>query len=290
MKRVLLCLAMLMLTILPSSEDEIAVNNLWTVTDGITLRLAQDSYPPNPSTMTLILENRSDSVMLYGQGWSFEKSEGGSWRKLETKANYGFTMVGYSLYDHDKKTFAIWIDFLNEPLDEGLYRVTGCSLRVAPDDQNLSYGMDYVEYPPYQLEFTVSESATPEADDMPETQLAKWQLPDIEAWQWYTPWDALSMYEDAGMQFWRFVQGENGLVAILYRNTRENEYLNAGDLLLLDIFDRKTGKRYEVFTEPTVESQKVLAYKDGFRVNCGSLLYCFINDDDMVVTVSLIDE
>ena len=121
-----------------AAGDAIAPNNLWTVTDGITLRLLQDAYLPNAQTMTLILENRSDSVMSYGQGWSFEKHEDGEWRTLETIENYGFTLEGYLLFDHDRKTFTIGTWFLNEPLSEGLYRVTGCSLRVAPDDQNLA--------------------------------------------------------------------------------------------------------------------------------------------------------
>jgi hypothetical protein len=63
-------------------------------------------------------------------------------------------------------------------------------------------------------------------------------------------------------------------------------------LFLLDIFDRKTGKRYEVFSEPTIkfpgfpEVDEVFPYQDGFKVEYDGLLnYCFINDDDRVTLI-----
>lgn len=122
-KKILLCslMPLLVLTAVACShsvEDEIIPNNLWTVTEGITLRLQQDSYPPNTSAMTLVLENRSDSVMMYGQGWSFEKYERGAWRTVEPRDNYGFTAEGYTLYGHDKNTFTIPTGFLKAPLSE----------------------------------------------------------------------------------------------------------------------------------------------------------------------------
>jgi len=265
-----------------SSDNLFELHNLWTVTDGITLRLLQDSYPPNTESMTLVLENRSDSVMAYGQGWSFEIFEDEEWQSLETVEEYAFTMEGYTLFDHDRKTFSIGTWLLKEPLSKGIYRVTGCSLRVAPDDQNLSYSMDYTEYPPYQLEFVVSETATPEPEKSAVEQFAKWQLPKIEDWQHYTPWDCVNMYNNAGMQVWQYVQGENGLLMVLYRNTHENEYYNTGELLLADVIDRKTGMRYVVFDGPTVQTDAVTPYKDGFKIDCGDVLFCFLDENGSI--------
>ena len=91
------------------------------------------------------------------------------------------------------------------------------------------------------------------------------------------------MYENVGMQLWQFVQGQNGLVAVLYRNSQENEYYNNGDLLLLDVFDRKTGIRYEVFSEPTVETEAVIPYHDGFKIDSGNFLYCYVDDSGSIV-------
>ena len=53
----------------------------------------------------------------------------------------------------------------------------------------------------------------------------------------------------------------------------------------MDIFDRKTGKRYIVFTEPTVGTNKVTPFENGFKIDCGDILYCFIDDSDEVKTV-----
>jgi len=270
---------------------DILPNNLWAVTDGITMRLSQDEYLPGTTEMTLILENRSDSVMSYGNGWVFKKYINGEWRELKCIDNYGFTMEGYELCEYDKKTFPISTWFLSAPLDVGLYRVTGCNLRVAADSENLSYDGDFVDYPPYQLEFIISETAVQEPDfKQPEEELAAGELRKIEDWQWYTLGDCHTMYRNAGLSDWSNVKGKNGLVAVLYReNTPENEILNIGDKLMLDIFDRKTGKRYEVFTELKFEYNKVSAYQEGFKADCGDLFYCFIENDTAKI-ILLTDE
>lgn len=242
--------------------------NKWTVTDGITLYLEQDEYPVGIEKMSLVLENRSDNVMLYGQGWSFEKYEENEWKILASKENYGFTMEGYTLYDNDKMIFPIYTTYLKDKLDEGLYRVTGCSLRVASDDRNLSYGMDYVDYPEYQLEFIVSKDA-PEPVKIEEANLHGWDLPIKEDWQWYTPWECENMYERVGMSMQRIVQGKNGLIAILYHDgSSESKSQSIGDKLMLDLFDRKTGKHFKVFDSPTVETQWVTADEtSGIRIH-----------------------
>jgi len=74
------------------ADSGIAPNNTWTVAEGITLKLLQDSYPPNTNTMTLVLENRSDSIMSYGKGWYFEKFKHGKWRRLKIMQQNAFTM------------------------------------------------------------------------------------------------------------------------------------------------------------------------------------------------------
>jgi len=259
-----------------STNEQEAPNNIWTVTDGITLRLVQDSYLPGTEAMTLILENRSDSVMSYGQGWSFEKNENGIWRELETIEDYAFTSEGYTLYNRAKNTFTIPTWFLNEPFSEGLYRITGCTLRVAPDDENLSWEGDNVDYPRYQLEFIISDSASPEPDITSEK----------EDWQWYTPSEIIGIYESPTTQVYSYIQGANGLVAVaLYDPTEHSlfEDTNLGkDIFWMDIYDRKTGSRYEALTEPTIEFSSnwplIWPYQDGFKVDTGDLLYIFLNN------------
>jgi len=181
------------------------------------------------------------------------------------------------LCDYDKDTFPIGAGLL--PFTEGLYRVTGYnSLRVAANHGNLGYDGEHVDYPPFQLEFVVSRAASPEPEASPETQLGMWELPEIEDWQWYTWGDCAIMYEDAGFHVVSTGQGQNGLLAVFYHNAGEGEH-SASELLRMDVFDRKTGMRYEVFDEPTVVIGTVVfePCQDGFIIGGDDLLYCFID-------------
>lgn len=248
--------------------------NEWTVTEGITLRLIQDEYPVNTKEMTIIMENRSDQVMLYGNGWSFERWEGGTWQVFENREDTAFTSEGYVLQDHDNATFRVSTFALKEPLKEGLYRVTGCTLRVAKSDANLSHGGDYTDYPPYQLEFLIKEDAKAEPA-MPETETPAGALPEKEDWQWYTVYDGIWLYESAGQTVWQYVQDGHGLVAMLMReNTPENEMLEQGDLLDLILFDRQTGETFLAFDTPSVTNGDILpSEQGGFWVTSASHEY-----------------
>lgn len=220
--------------------------NEWTVTEGITLRLMNSEFPEGVERMTLIMENRTDQVMLYGNGWSFERYEEGEWVPLPNREDAAWTSEGYTLFDHKQDTFHVSTFVLAEPLTEGLYRVTGCTLRVAADDDNLSAGGSYTDYPAYQLEFTVKKNALPDRGYPPD-ESEPGGLPPKEDWEWYTPWEGLSWMEGSGESVWQFVQDESGLVAMLHRpDTPENEYLNEGDLLALHLFDRRTGELFAV--------------------------------------------
>ena len=130
----------------PGSEELIEPNNLWTVKDGITIRLKQDRYPPGTEIMTLIFENHTDSDYVYGFSWSIEKFEDGQWRELDTgDIPISWPALGYVLNAHDTATRTIQFMPQHERLDVGFYRVSG-----------IAYS------PYYQLEFVVSDSATPE--------------------------------------------------------------------------------------------------------------------------------
>ncbi|MCL1914758.1 MAG: hypothetical protein FWG10_12995, partial [Eubacteriaceae bacterium] len=76
-------------------------------------------------------------------------------------------------------------------------------------------------------------------------------------------------------------QGRNGLLAVYYRNSSENGH-GAGTQILVDAFDRKTGRCYKVFAEPTVALDTAVfePYQDGFKIgiDTDNLLYCFVDD------------
>jgi len=235
--------------------------NHWTVCDGITLHLQQDAYPEGTETMTLLLENRSDRVMLYGEGWSFSRWENGEWNPRPTRENAAFNAIGYQLYGHSRGELTLSTFLLKDPLTEGLYRITGCTLRVANDGENLGYGGEYTEYPAYEVQFSVTADAQAEP---PRAQTQPDQLPPKEDWEWYTPWAPLSVCEAQGYSVWQYVQDEQGLMALLLReNTPENEMLKQGDLLQLRLFDRKTGDFFVCFDTPAVKTDRVFALDEG---------------------------
>ena len=124
--------------------NNIIPNNLYVVSDNITLRLMQDYYPPDVDGITMILENNSDSVLKYGYGHYFEKYEDGSWITME-QGDVSFPAIEIILGEHETQTLYIPVVNLGEPFSEGLYRVCGLNrLR-------------------YQLEFVISRTAPAEA-------------------------------------------------------------------------------------------------------------------------------
>jgi len=247
----------------PIAEPLPAPVNEWTVTKGITLRLMNSEFPEGVERMTIIMENRTDQVMLYGNGWNFERYENGEWVPLPNREDAAWTSEGYTLFDHKQDTFHVSTFALKEPLTEGLYRVKGCTLRVAKDDENLSAGGSYTDYPAYQLEFAVKKDALPDRG-LPEESPPIGGLLPKESWEWYTPWEGLSLLENRGESVWQFVQDESGLVAMLHRpNTPENEYYKQGDLLSLQLFDRKSGELFTVFESPFVEQDHVTSEEGG---------------------------
>jgi len=205
-------------------------------------------------------------------------------------------MREFRLYDRDKLTYAFGTHILEEPLSEGLYRVIGHSVRVMPYDPTNMWDGKYKRYPAFQLEFTVSENASPEPENIrQERYTSEWPRPEIEDWQWYTPWDCVVICGKIGIPVTYFQPGDNGLMAVIYRNRPKfdaYDIVYKDDLIMMGIIDRKTGKWYEAFPEPLIKSQypitEVLPYSDGFKIKYDGVFYhCFINDDDSVSIIPI---
>jgi len=270
---------------LSSTEDLPEPNNLWTIKDGVTARLMQDSYRVGTTEMTVILENRTDDIFFYGNGWSFSKYIDGKWCRLDENGGGDNDLILNLLVDHYSATIHVTTWHLKEPLDSGLYCLNGASyFEVRGLDENFEYKYDRVKYPPYQLEFIVSETAAPEPTSESKKEPDQpWQLPEIEDWQWYTQADCIMMYYiDVGLMVRQVVRGDNGLFAALYQESPYVQKFFSENKYFLDIIDRKTGKRYEVLTQPAVGLDKVTPYKHGFKVFCDDVLNCSINDDDTI--------
>ena len=134
--------------------DDVVPNSLWTVTDGITISLVQNIYPPGATSIEITLKNCTDYVLQYGQGFIIEKFENEVWRDVETVEDQIVTDEGYILYSHDSAIFTIDTGFLRDPLKAGIYRITSRPLSVAQLDEMGAFH-SWKNYPPFQLEFIV---------------------------------------------------------------------------------------------------------------------------------------
>ena len=251
-----------------AADAEPDPNNTWTVTDGLTYELLQDSYPPEVKEITVVMENRSDMVMRYGEGYYFEKYSGGEWRLANRlNNNQGFYDLGYSLTDHSRNTFVLQVNNTTSPLSGGLYRVIGSgNLDLISSSEYIAGSEDYVEHPPWQLEFRISKGADAAPDDEP----------GKKEWEWYVPDDVYD--EDFAKNIKQFVTGENGLVAVLIKDELDGSFDTDGVKNTIEIFDRKTGARYEVLLDEVAELYNLEAYKDGFLIECDYLYYFTLSD------------
>ena len=135
--------------VIPIEEVSQEPVSTWAVTKDVTFSLFQDTYPEKTEKLTMVMENRGDKPLTYGEKISFEKYVDGEWKWVETIDKYFFHDAAYTLLPHSTATFTISPWFLEKPLDEGLYRVTG--------------GETYTdtEHPAWQLEFRIAAGASP---------------------------------------------------------------------------------------------------------------------------------
>ena len=126
------------------------------VSEDVTVSLLQDAYPALTQALTLVLENRGDETLTYGEEVSFEKFVDGEWKPVSTIDSYCFNSLAYLLEPHSMGTFTISPWFLAEPLRAGRYRVTGGEMWTG--------GSRQTALPAWQVEFRVTEDARPEPD------------------------------------------------------------------------------------------------------------------------------
>jgi|GEM_PF-4019501 len=162
-KKIVYPLAAAILLTIPSFAALIAYNCLitgrvdllpapasgWIVTNGISARLEALEYPPGTEALTVILENRSDTSLTYGGGYTFYKWTGLFFRSV-TVRGASFNTLGYTLNAHETKTFEIGTSILKAPLSPGLYQIVGGVFYVRGED-----GFNRGMLPGYRLEFVV---------------------------------------------------------------------------------------------------------------------------------------
>ena len=98
------------------SYADIIPNSEWTLTEGMTFRLYQDRQPIGTSGVTIIMENNSEYVMIYGYGFIWEQYLNGEWIQLAHRQDTAYISIGYTLHDREAKTFFASTFSLQEPL------------------------------------------------------------------------------------------------------------------------------------------------------------------------------
>jgi hypothetical protein len=222
---------------------------------GISARMLEERVSPETAALTVVLENHSDIPMMYGEDFSLETYRDGAWTIVEFQEHYGFAAMGWMLYEYDQNQISYSVSGLQEPLTQGLYRITTSEFQEQGTAKRECH-------PGLSLEFLVQEDgAVLEMPQEPEYYSPE-PLPEIEDWQWYTWDDCVESYEYEGYSVGQSVSGSEGFLGILYQEATSTDP-GREEPMYLDLFDRKTGLRYSVYTKPVVEFGHVTALEGG---------------------------
>ena len=135
---------------LPVEEPE----PVWINESGVTASLLQSVYPEGIQKLTLVLDNTSGQELSYGPGFSCEKYVDGAWNAVDWGDGPVYDLMLRTVQPHSAGEQVLDLTFLAEPLDEGLYRVTGSPMWLGQGDQ----------LPAWQVTLRVSPDAQPEPD------------------------------------------------------------------------------------------------------------------------------
>lgn len=128
---------------------------VWSGWPGVTLSLLQESYPVGVQDITLVIDNQSDGEICYGEHFSCQRFADGAWQDVPFKDRTGFHDMAYGLQADSVWILPLNMALLEEPLEEGLYRLTG---------QEIYYRDPGEGSAPWQLDFRVTAEAQPEPD------------------------------------------------------------------------------------------------------------------------------
>ena len=229
--------------------------------DGMTIYLKDNVISPDASFIIAIFENPTDNMYFYGQEYAIERqTKDGQWEEVPFDGEIGFLEMAMRLEDHDIIWKSFGLKHLQEPVSEGIYRVMVQSPFEA------------------QLEFEIRKGGvipekTDELDLEKQMSLDMSDPPKLEKnWQWYRMWSFVRYFNVYKEYDYRCVPGENGLVAFVHL-PRQDDLDMENTKGYLCIVDRKTGKMYEVFEEPSVLYTNVEVHGDGFRCTCDDGTY-----------------
>ena len=226
-----------------------------TTPEGIHVYLEENVLSPE-GRCVVVYENPTDREAMYGYHFHVDKlQEDGECEWVEFKENIGFLDAGLRLEDHDIIRQAFGFGSFQEPLSEGIYRIV-IEAFSAELEFEIREGGATPEKPP-----TIEELMSMDMSDPPELE---------KDWQWYRMWSYIRYFNhQQDDQVLRFMPGENGLVAFAYLPETGDDFPDPENTkACLRIVDRKTGKIYEVFEEPSVFPLSLVAAGDGFSCEC----------------------
>ena len=101
------------------SNSHEAVNNL----EGVTMRIKEGTV--SSTGMTVVLENKTDKQITYGDPYSLEKNMDGKWFEVADilDGNYGFNDIGYGVEPLSTSEWEVDWEWLYGKLDKGKYRL-----------------------------------------------------------------------------------------------------------------------------------------------------------------------
>lgn len=140
---------------LPAAVEDPEPKTSWEGVPGVTLSLLQESYPVGVQKITLVLDNRSEMEFFYGEHFSCQKFVDGAWQPVEFQDKVFFRDVAWVLEADSVRTLRLDMNALEQPLEEGLYRLTGGGVHLHDTGE-------WSE--PWQLDFRVTAEAQPEPD------------------------------------------------------------------------------------------------------------------------------
>ena len=98
-----------------------AVNNL----EGVTMRVKEGTM--SSTGMTVVLENKTDKEITYGDPYTLEKNMGGKWFEVSVLESligyYGFNDIGYGVNPSSTNEWEVDWEWLYGKLDKGQYRL-----------------------------------------------------------------------------------------------------------------------------------------------------------------------
>ena len=137
---------------LPAEEPE--PEPVWIHESGVTVSLLQSVYPEGIQKLTLVLDNTSGQELSYSPSFSCEKYVDGAWKAVDWGDGPVYDMMLRTVQPHFAGELVFDLTFLAEPLDEGLYRVTGSPMWLGQGDQ----------LPAWQVTLRIAPDAQPKPD------------------------------------------------------------------------------------------------------------------------------